>query len=108
MLYKGQSKVTQMDMSNGSEKTTSKTGACNITYCKFGIFREDFIFAKLRMRSFVKIKTSRNGKITLSFNDIGKSCLSRDFFTSLICLLLLFAKIKFSRKFPNLQYTNIF
>ena len=47
---------------------------------------------------------SRNGKITLSFIDIGKPCLSREFFTSLICPLLLFAKIKFSRKFSNLQY----
>ena len=55
------------------------------------------------MRSFVKIKPSRNGKITLSFIEIGKSCLNREFFTSLICLLMLFAKIKFSRKFPNLQ-----
>ena len=43
------------------------------------------------MRSFVKIKSSRNGKINLSFIDIGKSCLSREFFTSLICLLMLFA-----------------
>ena len=57
------------------------------------------------MQSFVKIKPSRNGKITLSFIDIGKPCLSRDFFyIILICLLLLFAKIKFTRKFPNLQY----
>ena len=56
------------------------------------------------MRSFVKIKASRNGKITLSFIDIGKPCLSHEFFTSLICLLMLFTKIKFSRKFPNLQY----
>ena len=56
------------------------------------------------MRSFVKIKPSRSGKITLSFIDIGKVYLSRDFFTSLICLLMLFAKIKFSRKFPNLQF----
>ena len=53
-------------------------------------------------RSFLKIKTSRNGKITLSFIDKGKPCLSRNFFTSLICLLMLFAKIEFSRKFPNL------
>ena len=45
------------------------------------------------MRSFVKIKPSRNGEITLSFIDIGKSCLIREFFTSLICLLILFAKI---------------
>ena len=76
-------------------------------YCKFGNFREDFIFAKLRicdMRSFVKIKPSRDDKITLSFIGIGKSCLNREVFTSLICLLMLFAKIKLSRKFPNLQY----
>ena len=59
------------------------------------------------MRIFVKIKPSRNGKITLSFIDIGKSCLSREFFTSLMCLLMLFAKIKFSRKFPNLQYEEL-
>ena len=69
------------------------------------------IFARtlisLNMRSFMKIKPSRNGKITLSFIDIGKSCLSREFFTSLICLLMLFAKIKFSRKFPNLQYSMV-
>ena len=58
------------------------------------------------MRSFVKIKPSRNGKITLSFIDIGKSCLNREFFTSLMCPSMLFAKIKFSRKFPNLQTEN--
>ena len=56
------------------------------------------------MQSLVKIKPLRNGKITLLFIDIGKSCLSHEFFTSLICLLMLFAKIDFSRKFPNLQY----
>ena len=31
------------------------------------------------MRSFVKIKSPRNGEITLSFTDIGKSCLIRNF-----------------------------
>ena len=56
------------------------------------------------MRSFVKMKPSRNDKITLSFIDIGKSNLSRKFFTSLICILMLFAKINFSRKFLNVQY----
>ena len=56
------------------------------------------------MRSFMKIKPYRNGKITLSFIDKGKPCISREFFTSLLCLLMLFAKIIFSRKFPNLQY----
>ena len=51
---------------------------------------------------FRENKPSRNGKITLSFIDIGKSCLSREFFTSLIYLLMLFAKIKLSRQFGNL------
>ena len=37
------------------------------------------------MRSFVKIKSSRNGEITLSFTDIGKSYPSRDFLMSQIC-----------------------
>ena len=53
------------------------------------------------MRSFVKIKSSRNGEIILSFTDTGKSCLCRDCLTSQICLLTLFAKIRFSRKFRN-------
>ena len=56
------------------------------------------------MQSFMKINPSQNGKITLSFIDIGKLCLSREFFKSLICILMLFAKINFSRKFLNLQY----
>ena len=56
------------------------------------------------MQSFVKIKPSQNGEITLSFTDIGKSCPSREFLMAQICLLMLFAKIKFSRKFPDLQY----
>ena len=61
-----------------------------------------------RMRSFVKKKPLQNGKITLSFIDIGKSCMSIEFFTSLICLLMIFAKIKFSGKFPNLQYYSTY
>ena len=41
---------------------------------------------KLRiMRSFVKIKPSQIGEITLSFTD-GKPCPSREFLTWLICL----------------------
>ena len=51
-------------------------------YCEFGNFREGFI-----LRSFEKIKSSRNGEIILSFTDAAK-CYSR----------------KFSRKFPDLQY----
>ena len=61
------------------------------------------------MRSFVKIKPSQIDDITLSFTDIGtcKSCPVRDFITSQMCLLALFAKIKFSRKFANLQYIKV-
>ena len=49
----------------------------------------------------MKIKSSRNGEIILSFTDIGKSCPSRDFLTTQIWLFWLFAKLKFSRKFQN-------
>ena len=44
-------------------------------------------------RSFLKIKSSRNGKITLSFTDYGKSCPSRDFLAPQIGLIRLFVKI---------------
>ena len=84
---------------------------CNhVNWGKYSPYRWNFFSGGLyfretsHMRSFVKIKPSPNGKITLSIIDIGKPCFSHKFFTSLICLLMLFAKIKFSRKFPNLQY----
>ena len=57
--------------------------------------------------NFVKIKSSRNAEITLLFTDICKSLLSREFLTSQICLLTLFAKILFSRKIPDLQYLEL-
>ena len=60
------------------------------------------------MRSFVKIKSSQNSEITLSFTDIENSCPSREFLVSQISLLTLFVKIKFSRKFPDLQYLLIY
>ena len=56
------------------------------------------------MRSFVKMKSSGNGEITLLFTDLGQSCPSGEFLASQICLLRLFAKIIFLRKFPDLQY----
>ena len=59
------------------------------------------------MRSFTKIKPSQFSEITLSFTDIGESCPYCEFSKSQICVLTLFAKIKFSQKFPNLQYLNI-
>ena len=57
------------------------------------------------MRSFMKIKSSRNRETTHLITDTGKSCPSCKFLTSPVCLLTLFAKIKFSRKFPDLGYT---
>ena len=69
--------------------------------CSFRIFSRVF-FAKLSiykcMRSFVKIESSRNGEITLSLTDIANSCPCCECLTSQICLLMLFAKIEFSRK----------
>ena len=65
------------------------------------------IFARvLFSRNFANAKFHENKILTksLSFTDIGKSCLSRKFLTWQISLLRLFKKIKFSRKFPNLQY----
>ena len=60
------------------------------------------------MRNFVKIESPRNAEMTILFTDIFKSCPSRKFLASQICLLMLFAKIKYSRKFPDLQYDVIF
>ena len=60
------------------------------------------IFARLyfretsHMRSFVNLKPSQNGKITLSLTDMRILCTCREFLTLQICLLILFAKIKFS------------
>ena len=67
------------------------------------------IFARtLFSRNFACSKFRKNKTLEKWQNHsvIGKSCLSREFFTSLICILMLFAKINFSRKFPNLQYEH--
>ena len=64
-----------------------------ISYCKFGNFREGFIFTKFAYAEFSKIKPSRNRENSLSFTDVGKSCQSREFLQWQICLLTLFAKI---------------
>ena len=43
-------------------------------------FSRGFYFRETSyVRSFVKIKFSRNGEITMSFTDIGESCPSHDF-----------------------------
>ena len=56
------------------------------------------------MRSSVKIKSSQKGEITVSTTDIGESYPGREIFQSKVCLLTLFAKLKFSRKFADFQY----
>ena len=58
-------------------------------------FSRNFAYTKL-----CENKILAKWRITLSFTDIGKSCSSCEFLASQICLLTLFAKIKFSRKFP--------
>ena len=58
------------------------------------LFLQNFAQAKFR-----KIKYSRNGEINMLITDIGKSCPICKFLTLQICLLMLFPKIKFSRKF---------
>ena len=76
-----------------------------IKYCKFENICKDFIFTN--MRSFAKIKSSPNVEIILLFTDIGKSRPSLDFLLSQIRILTQFTKIKFSRKFPDLQYSDL-
>ena len=51
------------------------------------------------MQSYVKIKPSGIGVITLSFTVISKSCPVRDFLRRQYDFFL-----KFSQKFPNLKY----
>ena len=40
------------------------------SYCKFGNFRKGFIFTNFAYAKFVKIKSLRNGEITLSTIEI--------------------------------------
>ena len=60
------------------------------------------------MRSFQKLKSSQSAKITLSFTEIGKPGPFLRIFNvaNNICVITLFPKLKFSRKFPNLQQVH--
>ena len=62
---------------------------------------------KLHIREVSRKKNPRKMAKSLSFTDIGTPCPSREFLMQQICLLSLFAKIKFSQKVPDLQYTSI-
>ena len=56
------------------------------------------------LQKFMKMKSSRIGEITLSFTDIGKSRSCREFSTSQIYVLTLFAKISYLQKKGNKRY----
>ena len=54
------------------------------------------------------MKPLQNGDITPPFTNIGKSRTSHKCLTSQICLLTVVMKIKFSRNFLNLHYSEVF
>ena len=56
------------------------------------------LFRETSHAKFRENKTLEKWQNTLSFIDKGKSCLNREFFTSLVCLLMLFAKNKILAK----------
>ena len=58
-----------------------------------------FYFRETSLRCFVQIKPSQVDEITLSFTDIGKSRPCREFLTSQIYVITLFAKIEYSQNF---------
>ena len=69
-----QSSIAQHRCKEFSKTIKGLLYTVNSNVCKGFLFRETSL-----MRSFVKIKPLRNGKITLSFTGVGKSCLSREF-----------------------------
>ena len=61
------------------------------------------------MRSFAKIKPSRNDESTLSLTNVGKLSQICDFLTWQIRLLKLFTKIKFTKiKFSKISEFTVF
>ena len=61
------------------------------------------------LRSYVKIRHSRNGEITQPVTDVGKSGHSREFLTSQTCILTLFVKLNSREIFwiKILQYCSL-
>ena len=66
------------------------------------LFSRNFAYAKFR-----ETKSLQKGEITLLTTDIGESYPSCEIFWSKVCLLTLFAKLKFSRKILDLQYQSL-
>ena len=75
-------------------------------YCKFGNFRENFIFANNVKRHICDVKNREQGKIYQYFISEQQSDIanSRGFDFHETSHMRSFAKIKLLRKFPNLQY----
>ena len=72
-------------------------------YCRFGNFRENFIFANSIKRHISDVKNSRlRQDLPISIND-SDFVISRGFYFYETSPMRSFAKIKSSRKFPNLS-----
>ena len=76
-------------------------------YCRFGNFRENFIFANSIKIHISGVKYSRlRQDLPISIIDKVILPFSRGFYFHETSHMRSFAKIKSSRKFPNLQYVN--
>ena len=80
-------------MFNQGFKILKRTVTVNSEILARVLFLQNFL-----MPSFLEIKSSRNGKITLSFTDIGKSCPSHEY---LMWQIFNSREIKFAQKFPD-------
>ena len=82
---------------------TEQSSSTSVLYCKFGNFREHFIFANSVKRDICHIKNSRLGHdIPTSVND-SDIAISRGFYFHETSHMRSFAKITLA-KFPNFQY----
>ena len=81
-------------------------GSGQPVYCKSGNFRESFVFAISVKSHICGVKKSRQGHdLPISVNDRVISAFREDFIFHETSHMRSFAKIKPSRKFPNLQNT---
>ena len=77
------------------------------SYCKFGNFRENFIFGNsVKKTYFRRLKFTTNAQLTYISKLWSEFTISRWFFIHKTWHMRGFANIKTSRKFPNLQYFN--
>ena len=89
------------DFQNGKRPLLSSSRTT--TYCKFGNFHENFIFANSVKRHIIHV---RNSRLWHDLPTSKKTKCFRQFPRVLFLRNSAFAKIKPSGKFPNLQYLN--